>query len=244
MEVRLKKDTPRSNPGCVFTECDSARLGSGCFHAPMKFSEEFHEEIFRRSLSTLQSQQCLDLGLGDSGFHDTAVWSPSSAVREASGLFTQKCNFKAGYRDLAKRAKSMLGIASAPEVAKRFARIPQVSATRPRALSVNGDGNRRILVTTELLASIPSASGIRVVSLRVARTFRLWRFGNTMMLSGNGLVLWRLAAFTDFWRSFGGEERRAAFDEMPVDLIRPSWADFDVLLSQTYIFRARVGDSS
>lgn len=61
-----------------------------CTHAPVKLLDEIHEEIFWRSLRTLQSQQLLDFGLGDSSFHDTAVWLASSAAREATGLLIQK----------------------------------------------------------------------------------------------------------------------------------------------------------
>jgi len=83
-------------------------------HAPVKLLDEIHEEIFWRSLRTLQSQKLLDLGLGDSSFHDMAAWLAASAAREDSGLLIRKFNSKARRRDLVKRAKSIFGIASAP----------------------------------------------------------------------------------------------------------------------------------
>ena len=87
-----------------------------CTHAPVKLLDEIHEEIFWRSLRTLQSQKLLDLGLGDSSFHDSVVWSASSAAREASGLLIQKCDSEARRRELVKRAKSIFGIVRAPQI--------------------------------------------------------------------------------------------------------------------------------
>jgi len=86
----MKRSATAIGSSRTFPRCGPAQLGADRIHAPVKLLNKIHDEIFWRSLRTLQSQQLLDLGLGDSSFHDMAVWLASSAARKATGLLIQK----------------------------------------------------------------------------------------------------------------------------------------------------------